>query len=171
MSQSSIQCLAAVDGHRVGVRRRCDWHRTTCRPHWADANQFRTARQRRYARLPRLAQLQRLHSLANAVLQEIDMPDIDVASTGIAPGRTEAKQSIFAGQHKLRGYQPDHPVEMAEPDNSLQKLRSAGTCSRFTPFNANPAIIISRMFPIPRLKSIHAFTTSTNLVSGSRWIP
>jgi hypothetical protein len=103
MSQSSIQCLAAVDGHRVGVRRRCDWHRTTCRPHWADANQFRTARQRRYARLPRLAQLQRLHSLANAVLQEIDMPDIDVASTGIAPGRIEAKQSIFAGQQKLRG--------------------------------------------------------------------
>jgi len=27
---------------------------------------------------------------ASAVLQEIDMLDIDVASTGIAPGRTEA---------------------------------------------------------------------------------
>jgi hypothetical protein len=97
-----------------------------------------------------------------------------------APGSLTARQDPqvqapeASGTHVRAvacGYQPDHPVEMAEPDDTLQKLRSAGTCSRFTPFNANPAIIISRMFPIPRLKSIHAFTTSTNLVSGSRWIP
>jgi hypothetical protein len=105
MSQSSIQCLAAVDGHRsacggaaIGTGQRVVRTGRT-------RNNFPTARQRRYARLALLAppQLQRLHSLANAVLQEIDMLDIDVASTGIAPGRTEAKQSIFAGQQKLRG--------------------------------------------------------------------
>ena len=72
--------------------------------------------------------------------------------------------------HSLRAKNAKSTSRMSSsrPLRWSQKLSSEGTCSRFTPFNASPAIIISRTVPIPRLKSIHAFTTSANLVSGSR---
>src|SRR5262249_16352175 len=95
----------------------------------------------------------------------------DQAQENGAAGIGEGDEDALPEQRRVTQQEGEGPLIEHRLASLSQNVSVDGICSRVTPNLVNPSSSHSRICPVPRLKSIHALTTSANRGSGSRWMP